>query len=105
MKKTGEKGKNKKSAKQTIVKKAAPKRRMEASSNPYGTELLDRLKKYVVEKKGDTLTDLAVSIGVHKSFFTTIKRQNSAIGSDKLIKILKHYPELSAEWFRQHHKF
>jgi hypothetical protein len=81
-------------------KKPTPKMKKKVSVllNPRNSELLARLEKFVVDKKGYSLGKLAASIGVAKTFFNTCKSQNSAIGSDTLMKILKYYPELSADW-------
>lgn len=87
-----------KTSKSKTAKKAVPTKRVSALLNPQNTELHERLEDFVVEKNGHDLKDLAEAIGVGKLFFTTSKRRNNAIGSDKLMKILKHYPELSADW-------
>ena len=79
------------------VSKSVPKQKVAKLLNSNNVAIISRLEKFI-EKKGITFHTVAVSIGMSKTYFHVIKRQNSAISSDPLIRILKQYPDLSAEW-------
>ncbi len=59
--------------------------------------ILQRLEEFL-HSKGDNLTRLTSAIGVSRAYFTTVRKVDSEIGSDKIVKILLLYPDLSADW-------
>jgi|GEM_PF-2639667 len=68
-----------------------------APQSSHNVALFARLSEFV-EKKGDNFGRLARSLDLSPTFFHSFKTKKSSIGSEALMKILMHYPELSAEW-------
>ncbi|MDR0694331.1 MAG: helix-turn-helix domain containing protein [Prevotellaceae bacterium] len=60
-------------------------------------DILNRLTEFL-QTTGDSLVNIADEIGVSRSYFSTAKISKSEIGSDKIVKILLLYPQLSADW-------
>ena len=59
--------------------------------------VLKRLKVFI-ESKGLSVSAFEKSIGMSNASFGKSLKNNGAIGSDKLEKILKEYPEINPEW-------
>ena len=66
-------------------------------TSSHNVALYTRLNEFI-EKKGDNFTRLARSLDLSATFFHKFRTEHSQIGSETLMKILLHYPELSAEW-------
>jgi hypothetical protein len=62
--------------------------------------LLARLEMFVAKKEGDgySYRQLGIELGLSHSYFFTLARKKGSMGSDALMKLLEHYPDLSAEW-------
>ncbi len=63
----------------------------------HNVALCARLVEFV-EKKGDNLTSLAKTLGLSSMFFYKLKTEHRPINSEAVMRLLVHYPELSAEW-------
>lgn len=61
------------------------------------TNLSDRIRQ-VIDYKGISINKFSIQIGVSNSYFNKILRDNNSVGSDKIEKILREYPEISPEW-------
>lgn len=59
--------------------------------------IVNRLKEYI-DKKGITVSAFEKSIGMANASFGKSLKNNGAIGTDKLEKILSIYPDISSEW-------
>jgi predicted DNA-binding helix-hairpin-helix protein len=68
-----------------------------AQKSDITSKILDRLEEFL-SQKGDTLTSLIKELKVSRGYFSTARRLSTEIGSDKLIKILRLYPDMSADW-------
>lgn len=55
--------------------------------------IIERIKK-VIEYKQISTRKFCIEVGVANGFFDKVKD----VGSEKLLKILNTYPEISAEW-------
>jgi hypothetical protein len=56
-------------------------------------EIIDRIKE-IINYKGISTHKFCIEIGVANGFFDKVKD----IGSNKVLKILETYPEISPEW-------
>jgi transcriptional regulator with XRE-family HTH domain len=61
------------------------------------TKIIGRLKEFL-DKRGDTMASLVRELGVSRSYFSTTRRAGAELGSDKIVRILQLYPDLSPEW-------
>jgi hypothetical protein len=68
-----------------------------AQRSDASAKIIDRLEEFL-SKKGDTLASLIKELKVSRGYFSTARRLATEIGSDKLVKILQLYPDLSADW-------
>ena len=59
--------------------------------------MIERIKKYI-DYKGINISKFEKSIGMSNATFSKSLRNNGAIGTDKLEKILKIYEDLNPEW-------
>lgn len=59
--------------------------------------IVERLKQYI-DSKGITISAFEKSIGMGNASFGRSLKNNGAIGTDKLEKILNVYPDISPEW-------
>ena len=55
--------------------------------------IIDRIKQ-IIEYLDIPVSRFCNEVGVANGFFDKVK----SVGSDKILKILKRYPEISAEW-------
>lgn len=55
--------------------------------------IIDRIKQ-IIEYLDIPVSRFCKEVGVANGFFDKVK----SVGSDKILKILKRYPEISAEW-------
>lgn len=62
------------------------------------TKLNERLLQYMQFKELNAAR-LAESVGASNSYFNKVLKNNTSIGSDRIEKILRTYPDLNAEWF------
>jgi hypothetical protein len=69
----------------------------ETTKSETTAKILDRLEEFLL-KRGDTLNSLINELKVSRSYFANARRLSTEIGSDKLVKILLLYPDLSADW-------
>ncbi|MDR1416395.1 MAG: hypothetical protein LBJ57_03110 [Prevotellaceae bacterium] len=60
-------------------------------------KILDRLEEFL-SKKGDTPASLVKELGVSRGYFSTARRVGTELGSDKIVRILQLYPDLSPDW-------
>ncbi|MCO6149093.1 helix-turn-helix transcriptional regulator [Flavobacterium sp. NRK1] len=51
-----------------------------------------------IEYKGISINKFSDKIGTSNSYFNKVFKNNTSIGSDKIEKILRTYPELSPSW-------
>lgn len=68
-----------------------------ATANSFPQQLLVRLDKFLKER-GDTYAELAKNIYVSPGYFSSMKANGGAIGSEVLSKICLFYGDLSSEW-------
>ncbi|MEI7486940.1 MAG: hypothetical protein WCJ72_05935 [Chryseobacterium sp.] len=61
------------------------------------TKLSERIKQFI-DYKELTLNSFSISVGASNSYFNKILRDNNSIGSDRIEKILRTYPEINPEW-------
>lgn len=61
------------------------------------TNLSDRIRQ-IIDYKGISINKFSLQIGVSNSYFNKILRDNNSVGSDKIEKILREYPEINPEW-------
>ena len=61
------------------------------------SSILVRIKEYI-DSKGVTIAAFERSIGMSNASFGKSLKKGGSIGSDKIEKILKVYPEISSEW-------
>lgn len=59
--------------------------------------MIQRLKQFI-EYKGFSVRAFEQECGVNNSTIKSAIRNNGALGSDKLIKIVEKFPELDANW-------
>ena len=59
--------------------------------------MIQRLKQFI-EYKGFSVRAFEKECGVNNSTIKSAIRNNGALGSDKLIKIVEKFPELDANW-------
>ena len=55
--------------------------------------IINRIKQ-IIEYKGISTRKFCINVGISNGFFDKVKD----VGSEKLLKILNTYPEISAEW-------
>lgn len=63
----------------------------------YFIMIVERLKQYI-DSKNITISAFEKSIGMGNASFGRSLKNNGAIGTDKLEKILNVYPDISPEW-------
>ncbi|WP_246118438.1 S24 family peptidase [Apibacter muscae] len=61
------------------------------------TKLSDRIK-YFIDYKCISINKFSLSVGASNSYFNKILKDNNSIGSDRIEKILRTYPEMNPEW-------
>lgn len=61
------------------------------------TNLSERIKQ-IIDYKKVSINKFSTILGASNSYFNKILRDNNSIGSDKLEKILRTFPEINAEW-------
>lgn len=61
------------------------------------TKLSDRLKKFI-DFKGLSINKFSASVQASNSYFNKVLKNNTSIGSDRMEKIIRTYPEISPEW-------
>lgn len=61
------------------------------------TNLSDRLRLFI-EYKGISINKFSASVDASNSYFNKILKDNNSVGSDRIEKILRTYPEINAEW-------
>ena len=61
------------------------------------TKLSERIKQ-IIDYKGISINKFSALVGTSNSYFNKILRDNNSIGSDKIEKILRVFPEISAKW-------
>ena len=61
------------------------------------TKLSDRIKQFI-DYKNITVNKFSISVGASNSYFNKILRDNNSIGSDRIEKILRTYPEINPIW-------
>jgi hypothetical protein len=57
----------------------------------------DRLIKFI-EYKGENINSFTLKLGFGSGLLAKAIKNNSSLGSDKLMKIFQSYPELSPDW-------
>ncbi|MDR1225768.1 MAG: hypothetical protein LBK47_02570 [Prevotellaceae bacterium] len=65
--------------------------------NNTSAKILDRLEEFL-SKKGDNTVSLVKQLGVSRGYFSAARRTGSEFGSDKIVRILQLYPNLSPDW-------
>lgn len=61
------------------------------------TNLSDRIRQFI-DYKDISINKFSTSVGASNSYFNKIIKDNNSIGSDRIEKILRTYPEINAEW-------
>ncbi len=61
------------------------------------TNIADRIRQ-IVDNKEITVNKFSNSVGVSNSYFNKLFKNKGAIGSDKIEKILRAYPDISPKW-------
>jgi len=61
------------------------------------TILSERIKK-IIDYKGLTINKFSESVEASNSYFNKVLKNNTSIGSDRLEKIIRTYPDISPEW-------
>src|SRR5690554_1338451 len=61
------------------------------------TNLSKRIKQ-LIDYKGITLNKFSIQVGASNSYFNKVLKENSSIGSDRIERILRVFPEVNAEW-------
>lgn len=70
---------------------------MYEAKNENITKTIDRLSLFL-ESQDISFNKLSVMIGVSNSYFSKMVKNRASVGSDILEKIVRIYPNLSAEW-------
>ena len=60
-------------------------------------EIFTRLTHYI-NTQGHTFYHLGKKVGVSHNYFTNVRKNNSSIGSEIIVRILYYYQNLSADW-------
>ncbi|MGV8095577.1 MAG: hypothetical protein AB2L24_27310 [Mangrovibacterium sp.] len=63
----------------------------------YFTNTIERIF-YFAKSRGISINKLSLEIGVSNSYFNKMFKKKASVGSAIIEKILRTYPELSAEW-------
>lgn len=61
------------------------------------TNLSERIRQFI-DYKGFSVNKFSISVGASNSYFNKILKDNNSIGSDRIEKILRTYPEINPEW-------
>lgn len=61
------------------------------------TNLSDRIRQFI-DYKDISINKFSTSVGASNSYFNKILKDNNSIGSDRIEKILRTYPEINPEW-------
>lgn len=61
------------------------------------TNLSDGIRQFI-DYKGISINKFSTSVGASNSYFNKILKDNNSIGSDRIEKILRTYPEINPEW-------
>ncbi|MCT4306062.1 S24 family peptidase [Elizabethkingia anophelis] len=61
------------------------------------TNLANRIKQFI-DYKDISINKFSISVGASNSYFNKVLKDNNSIGSDRIEKILRTYPDLSPEW-------
>ncbi|MFN0203094.1 MAG: hypothetical protein ACKVTZ_16330 [Bacteroidia bacterium] len=64
---------------------------------PENQLIIERILQFI-KFKNLSIRKFEAQLGFSNGIFSTAKKQNSALGVDKILTITQHYPELSIEW-------
>ena len=78
-------------------KESIPKNKLTSPPSSHNLALYVRLTEFI-EYKGDNYVRLARSLDRASTYFQGFKTKKAPISSETVMKILLHYPDLSAEW-------
>jgi hypothetical protein len=67
------------------------------NKNNISALIIGRLEEFL-SKRGDKMSSLIRELEVSRSYFSTTRIIGSGVSSDKIVRILQLYPELSPDW-------